>query len=178
MPRCQPASQRRFTRGLVPPSCACLSESQSYGSGGLATLFSANSSYLVVAPYGSSSGYCHSWCRCWWRAPFNILPLHNKNLILRPRAGSPNKSERLKKEGSPNERNLVYQSTKQQHQSKTTRDASARATRDRGAAQHFSFTLREGYAHPGGVCLPAYRFPPNTHHTLSTKLAIETPAGL
>jgi len=18
---------------------------------------------------GSSSGYCHSWCRCWWRGP-------------------------------------------------------------------------------------------------------------
>ena len=30
---------------------------------------------------GSSSGYCHSWCRCWWRGPFNILPLHIKNLI-------------------------------------------------------------------------------------------------
>jgi len=46
---------------------------------------------------GSSSGYCHSWCRCWWRGPFSILPLHIKNLILRPRAGSTNESKGLKK---------------------------------------------------------------------------------
>jgi len=23
---------------------------------------------------GSSSGSCHSWCRCWWRGPSIILP--------------------------------------------------------------------------------------------------------
>ena len=38
--------------------------------------------------------------------------------------------------------------------------------------------LEEGHAHPGRVCLPAYRFPPKAHHKLSTKLAIETPTGL
>ena len=39
-------------------------------------------------------------------SPFSILPLHIKNLILRPRAGSTNEIEMLKKKS--NERNPVY----------------------------------------------------------------------
>jgi len=37
--------------------------------------------YTTKEALGSSSGYCHSWCRCWWRGPFNILPLYIKNLM-------------------------------------------------------------------------------------------------
>ena len=28
----------------------------------------------VAVRIGSSSGSCHSWCRCWWRGPSIILP--------------------------------------------------------------------------------------------------------
>ena len=33
------------------------------------------SSFLLQRS-GSSSGSCHSWCRCWWRGPSIILPSH------------------------------------------------------------------------------------------------------
>ena len=53
-----------------------------------------------------------------------------------------------------------------------------RAVRDREAAQLFFYsTLREGVGVPSRARLPAYRFPPNTRHTLSTKLEIVTAAG-
>ena len=90
-------------------------------------------------------------------APFNILPLHIKNLIL-PTMSWVNQWEwKAEEEILPNERNPVNWSTKLKHQSKTTRGASARATRDREAAQLFFFYPSGGARRPWpGVpaCLP------------------------
>jgi len=39
---------------------------------------------------GSSSGSCHSWCRCWWRGPSIILPFSLRTMLyLQAPPGSP-----------------------------------------------------------------------------------------
>ena len=65
----------------------------------------------------------------------------------------------------------------QKHQAKLRSAQHTRRERPRGSSTFFFSTLGEGVGVPSRARLPAYRFPPNTHHTLSTKLAIVTTAG-